>query len=221
MFCLGNSYKYTCNLEIDCTDILCTKKPIFAVNTKPRTPISYVYWPARAPTIDSLLVARIPRASSIVLAGAHLILLVLGLLAAIPTIASIANLIALLPRAGDRGGRGRCRPRKVCLHLRLAQLGQLVPHTAAGSIAILGIRLLVLDDGLAFLDGRVLAASGPVEDTKTPGGRLEYAYMYRFQLPCRIHARTKHKYAITHVCVTSARTTCVPTSVRARRNAWR
>lgn len=168
-----------------------------------------MYWPARAPTIDSLLVARIPRASSIVLAGAHLILLVLGLLAAIPTIASIANLIALLPRAGDRGGRGRCRPRKVCLHLRLAQLGQLVPRTAAGSIAILGIRLLVLDDGLAFLDGRVLAASGPVEDTKTPGGRLEYAYMYRFQLPCRIHARTNmpsHMYVSqAHVPLASRR----------------
>ena len=111
--------------------------------------------------MHSLLLARIARTAGIVLTGADLILLVLSLLAAIPTIAAVANLVALLPSTGHRRGRGGCRSGQIRLDLRLAEFGQLVPCAAAGSVAVLGIAALVLDNGLAFLDGRVLAASGP------------------------------------------------------------
>ena len=52
--------------------------------------------------LPNQLLARIARTPRIVLTGTDLILLVLGLLAAIPTIASTANLVALLPRAWHR-----------------------------------------------------------------------------------------------------------------------
>ena len=105
--------------------------------------------------------ARIARTTGKVLKGTNLIFLVLGLLAAVPTIDTVANLIALLPRAGTGEGGEGAGPGRYAYTSGSHSLASLFRVLLPGASQFFGIRLLILDDDLAFLNDRVLAASRP------------------------------------------------------------
>ena len=108
--------------------------------------------------------AGIARTASEILAVTDLVLLVLGILAALPAVTSGTDLLTRFPGFGRRR-RGRwCWSRQVRLHLGFAKLGELGASAAPGTsrATTFGITRFIVAYLLALFDGGVLAAPWPV-----------------------------------------------------------